>query len=60
MCRWSILTLVKVLNLLNLQKKVDGSKDFMISDAVLNLVAEAMVEFRERILKPNSLKPPRN
>ena len=52
--------LVKVLNLLNLQKKVDGSKDFMISDAVLNLVAEAMVEFRERILKPNSLKPPRN
>ena len=41
-------------------KKVDGSKDFMISDVVLNLVAEAMVEFRERILKPNSLKPPRN
>ena len=31
--------------------KFDGSEDFMVSDAVLDLVGEAMVEFRERLLK---------
>ena len=31
--------------------KFDGLGNFMVSDAVLNLVGEAMVEFRERLLK---------
>ena len=39
--------------------KFDGSEDFMVSDAVLDLVGEAMVEFRERLLKttpPKTIK----
>ena len=42
-----------------LTNKFDGSEDFMVSDAVLDLVGKAMVGFRERLLKttpPKTIK----
>ena len=38
--------------------KFYGSDDFMVSDAVLDLVGEAIVEFREKLLKttPKTIK----
>ena len=53
----SILTLLKVLNFCN--KQVWWVEDFIVSDAVLSLVGEAIVEFRERLLKtatPKTIK----
>ena len=53
----SILTLLKVLNFCN--RQVWWVEDFIVSDAVLSFVDEAIVEFRERLLKtaiPKTIK----
>ena len=49
---------IKSFKSLIITNKFDRSEDFTVSDAVFSLVGEAMVEFRERLLKttPRTIK----